>query len=225
MPVDDLLGASVPLERPVIPELEAFKQSSESSPEWEGRSPCPPFIWPVPTEATRVAPMDDFAEDRELALGKARLEILAILGTLAPHEQRRVVSALGLDVAVGVSPSRPEPAPQRGQVLQAREAGNGPEVVYAQAPGGLVREVLANATAWLTTTEIIDQALRLDPKLNRRRMYASINKMSNASGAIAKHGTAPTIRYATHEHAAHWGEPNVLRLVPGGATVREAARN
>jgi hypothetical protein len=169
--------------------------------------------------------MDDFAEDRELALGQARLEILTILGTLAPHEQRRVVSALGLDVAVALAPSRPEPALQRGHVAEVREPANGSEVVYRQTSGELAREVLANATAWLTTSEIIDQALRLDPKLNRRRMYASINKMSNTSGAIAKHGNPPMIRYATHEHAAKWGVPNVLRLLPNGAATREVSRS
>jgi hypothetical protein len=169
--------------------------------------------------------MDDFAEDRELALGQARLEILGILGALAPHEQRRVVSALALDVAVAVAPSRPELAPQRGHVSPMRERADGPEMVYSQTSGALVREVLANATAWLTTSEIIDQALRLDPKLNRRRMYASINKMSNASGAIAKHGEPPTIRYATHEHAAKWGVPKVLRLLPNSAATREVSRS
>jgi hypothetical protein len=169
--------------------------------------------------------MDDFSEDRELALGQARLDILAILGTLAPHEQRRVVSALGLDVAVAVAPSRPERAPERGHVPQVREPAKGAAMVYPQSPGELAREVLANATAWLTTTEIIDQALLLDPKLNRRRMYASINKMSNASGAIAKHGNQPTIRYATREHAAEWGVPNVLRLLPNGAGTREVSRS
>jgi hypothetical protein len=169
--------------------------------------------------------MDDFVEDRELALGQARLQILAILGGLAPHEQRRVVSALGLDVATAAASSPPEPSRQREQAIRIPQAPHASETIYSQTSGALVREVLANATAWLTTSEIIDQALRLDPKLNRRRMYASINKMSNASGAIAKHGEPPTIRYATHEHAAKWGVPKVLRLLSNGAATREVSRS
>jgi hypothetical protein len=142
----------------------------------------------------------DTTEDRDRVVAGMRRRILALLSELEPAERRQLVSALRLDVAdEGDAPSVKQVNLPASQQATSK--------AYAETAGSLVRKVFADATEWLTTAEVVAEVHKTDPKIDPRRVYATINKMANkGKKKLARHGEAPSIRYATLEHASAWGE-------------------
>ncbi|HXX65567.1 MAG TPA: hypothetical protein VEK07_00180 [Polyangiaceae bacterium] len=164
--------------------------------------------------------MSGMTEERERTVARVRQRILALLGDLTASERRLVVATLRLDVA-----GMEDDAPSAGRTVKPSPAKQETKV-YAETAGTLVRKVFQQATAWLTTSEVLAEVRKVDPNVEAKRVYATINKMANkGTRKLARHGEPPSVRYATLENAEAWGEPKSVawRLRVNGSAEKRGS--
>lgn len=96
------------------------------------------------------------------------------------------------------------------------------EPTHSPNAGDLVRKIFADATRWLTTTEVLAEARKVDPQVKPKQVWGAVSKAST-SKKLARYGRHPGILYATREHATAWGEPTEREHLNGSADKRPGA--